>query len=448
MKINKLLFPYQIEGIQKALNILKNWNGVLIADEMGLGKTFTAINLMDNIINDPQSSILIVSPAAVKYNWKVEIEQYSLLDANEYKIIIIESGKTVIKKDKNKINIIICNYDLLFRPNVYKQLREIIFNLIIADESHYLKSVDTKRSKAFRCLKATKKILLSGTPMANRPIDLYGVLSALLSKKELVTLLGQYSTYQEYGKRYAGGRLITAPFARPFWDFTGASNLKELAMILHNSIMIRRTKKEVLTQLPDKTFNKVYLGEENKINSVKALANINVNDIMLMPVVGTLAETRHQLGLLKIKNSVQYIQEILEATDEKIVIFAYHTEVLEGLSKGLSKYKHVVYTGNTKSKDRQELVEQFQTDKDTRLFIGQIVAAGTGITLTASSHIIFVETSWGLTDFSQAVDRCHRIGQKENVLITLLTLKNSIDALVLKSLVKKTKVVTKVIDNV
>lgn len=459
---NPILFPYQKEGVQQALEILKVFNGVLIADEMGLGKTLTAINILDNLLTSRQgtSNILIVTPASVKYTWYYEFMKYSLLfdkDPEKFNIILVLKGSDEITTIEGKINIIICNYDLLHRPPTFRQIKRCKIDVLLADEAHYLKSIGTRRSEAvsmiisgnekYPALHTIYKIFLSGTPVANRPIEIWNLLKLLLSHK-MKNVFNTYSSYHEFGKRYANGRKLTLPFRGTHWDFTGASNLTELNLTLRQSIMIRRLKELVSIQLPQKLFKKVYLGEASSKHKklTKSLAQLEINDILLMPINNNLATARRELGTEKLPMSINYIKDILTSTDEKLVVFAYHRDVIDGLRKGLEEYQSVIYTGDTPTHSREMAVREFQNNKDTRLFIGQIIAAGTGITLTAASHIIFVETSWALTDFNQAVDRCHRIGQHKNVLITVLTLRGSIDALVLKALVKKNNIIERVVN--
>jgi hypothetical protein len=146
----------------------------------------------------------------------------------------------------------------------------------------------------------------------------------------------------------------------------------------------------------------------------------------------------------KLPDAITYIKDCLEQTD-KVVVFAHHIHIIDGLMDGLKEFNPVKVTGSVKNEDRQTAVDTFQTDKACRVFVGNIKAAGVGLTLTAASHVIFVEASWSPADIQQAADRCHRIGQKDNVTVDLLTISESIDSLVLHSVLTKMDVIDRII---
>jgi len=146
----------------------------------------------------------------------------------------------------------------------------------------------------------------------------------------------------------------------------------------------------------------------------------------------------------KLPDAITYIKDCLEQTD-KVVVFAHHIHIIDGLMDGLEEFNPVKVTGSVKNEDRQTAVDTFQTDKACRVFVGNIKAAGVGLTLTAASHVIFVEASWSPADIQQAADRCHRIGQKDTVTVDLLTISESIDSLVLHSVLTKMDVIDRII---
>jgi SWI/SNF-related matrix-associated actin-dependent regulator 1 of chromatin subfamily A len=216
--------------------------------------------------------------------------------------------------------------------------------------------------------------------------------------------------------------------------------------------MIRRTKAEVLPQLPPKIRTVIelqpvggmqrILRQEMDLYRARYLrvdsGAINWDD---------LSRVRHQTALAKVPLVVDYITEVLEGGVEKLVIFAHHRDVIMGLATSLSRFRPVTLTGETSPTDRQNAIDAFRTDPGVRLFIGNIVAAGTGITLTAASHCIFAELSWVPAELSQCEDRLRRIGTQDSVSVQHLVLDGSLDAMMVKVLLKKQRILDAVLDD-
>jgi SWI/SNF-related matrix-associated actin-dependent regulator 1 of chromatin subfamily A len=231
------------------------------------------------------------------------------------------------------------------------------------------------------------------------------------------------------------------------FDASGYSNLEELNFRLRSTIMVRREKKEVLTQLPDKSYQIIPLDADKKAKEICASLNkLNLDQLKEKPElgsVGEIAKLRHELAMAKIDDCVSHLKDVLE-DKQKLVVFAHHRAVIERLAEELKEFAPVVFDGSTSMTDKNKAVESFQNDSACRVFIGQIQSAGVGITLTAADTVVFVESSWVPGEVEQAVDRCHRIGQKNNVLAQFLTVSGSIDEIMLQSIVKKKSVINRV----
>jgi SWI/SNF-related matrix-associated actin-dependent regulator 1 of chromatin subfamily A len=285
---------------------------------------------------------------------------------------------------------------------------------------------------------------LSGTPILNRPIEIYPVLSWLLPQD------WPSDGYFDFAQRYCG-----AYHNRFGWDFSGASNLAELSNRLHSSVMIRRTKAQVLPQLPEKirtvvelypAFAEIKRTIKQELDAYEARF-LKVNHSLIN--WDDLARVRHQTALAKVPLIVQYVTEVLEGGVQKIVVFAHHRDVIAQLVDGLSSYHPVKLFGGMGPQDRQDSIDAFQRDPCVRVFIGNIQAAGNGITLApASSRCIFAELSWTPAEMTQCEDRLHRIGTKDSVHVQHLVLEGSLDAMMVKVLIKKQRILDAVLETV
>jgi SNF2 family DNA or RNA helicase len=224
------------------------------------------------------------------------------------------------------------------------------------------------------------------------------------------------------------------------FDVSGSSNEESLRDLL-NPVMLRMTKEQCI-DLPEKTYRVIELDlPVDKREKQFTQAQIERPDSIPFEAI---SDIRRMNAERKLDQSVSYIKDVLEQTD-KVVVFAHHTHIIAALEGALIVYSPVVLTGATKNDDRHAVVTRFQTDPTCRVFIGNIKAAGVGLTLTAASHVVFVESSWSPAELKQAGDRCHRIGQKNNVTIDLLSIGGSIDALILHSVLTKMGVIDNII---
>ncbi len=426
--------PFQRAGIAYALE----HTNTLIADEMGLGKTIQAVGMIN--ADTTLQKTLVICPASLKINWRRELEKWLTRPLT----IEIAGNKGFPAAD-----IVILNYDILKKYDA--EIKHVVWDLLVCDESHYLKSHTSARTqmvlgnkkKNIQPINAKRKLFLTGTPILNRPIELW--------------------TYCDGHETKWG------------WDVSGASHLDELQAKLRATCMVRRLKKDVLTELPPKRRQVIELPVNGLITQITAekntyqkyqemiaklktrvkvtQANKNIEEYnqavaelksLTLLAFTEIAKLRHKTALAKIPQVVSHIQDTLEQQD-KVVVFAHHRDVIEAIQMEFKEIS-VVLTGETSIEDRQKAVDQFQTDDKIKLFIGSIKASGVGITLTASSHVIFTELDWTPASISQAEDRTHRIGQTNSVLIQHLVLDGSLDSNMAKMLVEKQSIIDAAMD--
>jgi SNF2 family DNA or RNA helicase len=425
------LFPFQRHGLE----FLERKNGrALIADEMGLGKTVQALAYLQ--LHPELRPAIIICPASLKLNWAKEAERW------------MSSPRCEIIGGKNPYflngQIIIINYDVLY--DWVDTLRAIQPKVIITDECHYYKSNTTRRTKAIKKLAkgVPHFIALSGTPIINRPIEIYNAVN-LIDPDAL-------PTFWVYAQRYCGAR--HNGFG---WDFSGATNQQELHNRLIQSVMIRRLKQDVLRDLPDKVRSFVPIELNNASEYAKAeqdfirylLEKKGIQAAQKAKGAETLVkiETLKQLAVEgKLQQAINWIRDFLES-GEKLVVFAVHKSTMDYLMKEFPKIS-VKIDGSTTIPNRQKAVDMFQNDPNTQLFVGNIQAAGVGITLTKSSNVAFLELPWTPGALVQAEDRCHRIGQQDSVTIWFLLAAHTIEERIAHLLDSKRKVLDRVLDGV
>ena len=427
--------PYQRAGIAFGMNR----DAVLIGDEMGLGKTIQAIGIM-NCMDKPLT--LVVCPASLRLNWKREIEKWS---TEPTQIQVINGKKPIDPRAQDWImshrtNVVIVNYDVL---SAHKILRQVDWDLIICDEAHYIKNPKAARTKATIALAKTakKKVFLTGTPIPNRPIEAWTILNTLDPNT--------FRSWKYYAKRYCAG------FQGSFgWDVSGSSNLDELQSTLRSTIMVRRLKQEVLTELPAKRRQVVVLPANGAAKAVAAEnAAYEAAAAKLEPgedvPFEAMSEVRHEVAMAKIPYVIEHLKDALE-DGKPVVCFAHHRAVIEAIAEAFDNVATVtdgpcMVTGRTSMRDRDQAVIDFQAGK-AQLFIGNIQAAGVGLTLTASSTVIFAELDWVPGNVTQAEDRCHRIGQDSSVLVQHLVFDKSLDSRLVRTIIKKQGVINRALD--
>ena len=421
------LFPFQKAGVQ----FIENTNGkTLIADDCGLGKTVQAIAWA--LLHPNKRPILVVCPASLKLNWKREFEKWSSI-----KSYIVNSEDLKYQLPTTYTAYII-NYDIVEKAK--DQLSKMKFQIIILDESHYIKSIKAKRSKAvIELSKDIPHILaLTGTPSLNsRPIEMYTTLK-LLSPKN-------FGDYFGYASRFCGMRRT-----RYGLDVSGATNIQELSDKLRSTVMIRREKKDVLTELPDKTrvvvpqicdlkaYKKVENDLVNYLIESKNKSKLMAERISQVEQLAKVEYCKQEAVKAKMLLFIEWVKDFME-NGEKLVIFGHHKEFLDKLMLELKEYNPVKLVGGMTGEEKQKSVDTFQNDEKCKIFIGSITAAGIGITLTKASYMIFLELMFvpGLHD--QAEDRENRIGQKNACTVYYFLVENTIEFDIYELLQKKRK---------
>lgn len=430
--LKKNLFPFQKKGV----SIIESCGGrALLGDEMGLGKTIQALAWLH--LHPEKRPAVIICPAHLKLNWEKEIRD-TLPGKQNVQILFGVKNSEPLTGD-----IIIINYDILHK-GWEEEIIKYKPQVLIIDEAHYIKSNKALRTKSTKKLakKSPHVIALTGTPIVNRPIEGFNI--AQIIDKSI------FPDFWKYVHTYCGAK--HTGFG---WDFNGATNKEELHQILTNTIMIRRKKKDVLPDLPDKMYSYVpieisnngeyFEAEEDFIEYVRERKGRAAAEKAKGAEHLTKIEILKQLAVKgKMDHAVKWIHNFIE-DNGKLVIFATHRAVVERMMEEF-KGKAVKIDGSTSTKNRAEAVERFQTDDSARLFVGNIQAAGTGITLAAASAVAFLELPWTSGELSQAEDRCHRIGQKNTVNIYYLLANNTIEEKIARLLDQKKKVLDAVLD--
>lgn len=427
------LYPFQKQGVA----FIESREGkALIADDMGLGKTIQALAWLH--IHTEIRPALIVVPASVKLNWRKEALRFMDPEPG----ISILQGKTPDPYDVGD-DIVIINYDIVH--DWRDVLLEKPFKALILDEAHRTKNPKALRSAAVMRLarKIDNVIALTGTPILNRPIEIFNCLKMLRP--------AMFKSQWAFAKRYCD--LRHNGFG---WEMNGATNKEELHKILAEEVMIRRMKTEVLTELPDKQRIPMPVEIDNtkeyrraEMNFIAYLQDIDPKKASSAARAQVLAEIEglKQLALAgKIKECIKWIDDFLEDSEEKLVIFAVHHSAVDRLMEAYG-HKAVKIDGRIAQSKRQDIVDKFQEDPDTRLFVGNIQAAGEGITLTSASNCVFIELPWTPGALEQASDRIHRIGQEaDSVNIYYLIAEGTIEERMMRVLDAKRRVIQEVVD--
>ena len=430
-------FDHQIEGFNYGLT----HNAWLLGDEQGLGKTWQVINIalakknMDNY----KHCLIVCGVNGLKWNWVKEIHTHSNEDAYILGQRVNSRGKTVIGSNADKLAdikdidnlpyFIITNVESLRDDKIAGALNSLCadktIGMIAIDEVHKCKNPTSQQGKGILKLDADTKIAMTGTPLMNTPLDLYIILKWLgyerhsfYAFKNHFCIMGGYGGYQIMGYQHTD----------------------ELRAQL-DEIMLRRLKEEVL-DLPEKLFVDEYVEmdkEQSKIyQEILDDLRLNVDKIASTPnPLSQLIRLRQATGYTGILSSdiavsakLDRMEEIVEeavANGKKVVVFSNWTQITDEVVKRLRCYNPAVITGQTADDDRPTEENKFQNDKSCKVIIGTVGALGTGLTLTAGTVEIFLDEPWTAAMKNQAVDRCHRIGAKENVTVYTLLTKDTID---------------------
>ena len=419
-----------LEHQKEAVEKLAESRRFILADDMGLGKTTATIIAA---LETGSKKILIICPASLKINWQREIENYS-----DRPVYIAEG-----KKFSTESDFVIVNYDILknFHDTDPKKkngsiLNQSNFDLVILDEAHMISNPQAQRTKIINhFVKDIKRVwLLTGTPMTSRPMNYYNLLNIIESPVA--------QNWMAYAIRYCQGYQFMAG-RRKVWNVTGASNLEELRDRTSKQIL-RRLKEDVL-DLPDKIISPVYLRLKSKEyeelmgeyydwfdNKKDESSSLTVQFSKLMKVRKVIANE-------KTKQTIEFAENIIEQ-GKKVIIFTNFTDTLQTIYQHFGK-QAVYLDGSCSKPHRQNAVDEFQENDKIKVFVGNLKAAGVGLTLTAAEVVIMNDLSFVPAEHAQAEDRAYRYGQKSNVLVYYPLYENTIEGAVYDILNRKKEII-------
>ena len=437
------LFPYQQEGARW----LTSKSHALLADEMGLGKSAQAIAAVDALASP--NPTLVLCPAVARINWSREFAKFS---KHGWRGNVLLTGASAFDPSAPTT---ICSYDLATaNAAVLSSLSSVQWGSLILDESHYLKSTDTKRTlavlgKGGLVHRAVRTWALSGTPAPNYPNELWPVLYTFGATRLM---------YEQFVERYCVTR--HTPYGT---KICGGRNISELRARIAPWIL-RRRKAEVMTDLPPILFSGMVVeagpvpegyipaGDLESMAELepKVAARLDPDALPTAGAVNSEVRSWHRwVGLQKVEPVAELISAELAAGGyRKIVLFAVHRGVIAELKKRLAPFGAVSLHGGMTPEKRDASIRRFMSRDDCRVFIGQTTAAGTAISLTAAYQVVFVECDWVPATNQQAAMRVHRIGQTMPVTVRVIGLAGSLDERIQETLRRKTRVLTELFDPV
>lgn len=431
-KFNTILRDYQKEGINWFYFLRQYRFAGILADDMGLGKTLQALVLLEKEKNKDKPSI-VICPKTLLYNWQSEAEKFT----PDLKTLVIDGSpaeRQKMIKDVKKYDLLITGYATMQKDAEIYAKKKIKFNYCILDEAQFIKNHTTKNAQIVKKVDADFRLALTGTPLENSVSEIWSIFDFLMP--------GFLGSYNNFVKK----------FQTPIMKNNSAIALDNLRKKIA-CFMLRRTKKEVLKELPPKIeqVSHCHLEKAQNILYQEILANVkseimktveekgfNKSRIHILAGLTKLRQVcNHPVLLLKDKDYTKYesakLEMFLELIDEivenkkKVLVFSQFTKMLDILAKELDK-KNVGYNYlSGKTKNRQELVNDFNQNDEKRVFLISLKAGGTGLNLTSADNVIIFDPWWNPSVENQAIDRAHRIGQKNSVNVYRLITKGTIE---------------------
>jgi len=438
--IGKPLRAYQREGVDWFYFLRKYRFGGILADDMGLGKTLQALSLvaMNPVKNRPS---IVICPKTLLFNWEDEVTKFF---PKMKKLVISGSPaeRQALLKQAKKFDLIITSYPSVKRDEA--QYDKLKFNYCLIDEAQYIKNYRTQNAKSVKCIHADYRLALTGTPLENSVSEIWSLFDFVMP--------GFLGTSRTFGER----------FERPIMK-NGDHDALETLRKKTACFMLRRTKEHVLKELPSKIqqVSHCRLGDDQNILYQEILKNVkkDISDAVetrgfaksQIHILAGLTKLRqvcnHPVLLLKDKKHEKYssakLDLFLELVDEivssgrKVLVFSQFTRMLDILEKELDKkgIRHLYLSGKTKN--RKELVNEFNGDAGIPVFLISLKAGGTGLNLVSADTVIIFDPWWNPSVENQAIDRAHRIGQKKTVNVYRLIVKGTIEEKIVRLQAKK-----------
>lgn len=446
------LFPYQVLGAKW----LASQTTALLADPMGLGKTIQAISGAD--LADV-GRVVVVCPAVACTNWGREFSAWQRISRP---VVVVQGPKDIARIPAMGPVVVVMSWDRVRQAAYADPIKG--FGLLILDEAHYAKERSAKRTQAVlgpKCSRTgglsesvARVWALTGTPAPNHAAELWPIVHALAPHAIMSRSNNRPMDYWQFVNRFC--RTVDNGFGI---QIVGSKNQGQLKDALVGFVLRRRVE-DVLKDLPPIRYATVALdggvlatqvrdleASEEGAAIKKVLAATKDPDLKKLQALQThIASLRRLTELAKVPAIIDMLSGELESDLGKVVVFAQHRHSIEQLSRGFEKYGVVTIHGGVSAGARTEAIDRFQNDPTVRVFIGQLVAAGTAITLTAASNVVFASASWVPADNAQAAKRCHRIGQTRPVLVRFALLANSLDEQVTAVVRRKTAEIGMIFD--
>ena len=425
-KLNATLRDYQKYGYKWLKYLIDNNLGACLADDMGLGKTLQAIALLTNLHEEKKKKSMVIMPKSLIYNWENEIKKF----APKLKVGVYYGINRDFSSLK-KVDIILTTYGTI--RNDIENLLEHKFDLLILDESQNIKNINSQTTKAVLLLNAKKRVALSGTPIENNLLELYSLFRFLNPE--------MFGSVQRF----------TNSYILPIQKYSDTSTIEELKKKIY-PFLLRRVKKEVLEDLPDKIEKLVYVDMndehrrfyEERRKYYYSLLEKNTSsqgNFDKFFVLQAINELRHivsspELESKKIISSKKevLIENVVEAIENnhKVLVFVNYLSSIESICDSLkeNKIKYLKMTGQTK--DRQTLVDKFQNDSRYKVFVMTLKTGGVGLNLVSADTIFIYDPWWNTTVENQAIDRAYRLGQDKTVFAYKMIMRNTIEEKILK----------------
>jgi SNF2 family DNA or RNA helicase len=454
MPANKELWPFQ----RASLDYILERNQGLIADAPGLGKTPMAIVYANEI---GAKRVLVICPAAIRRQWMTKIKEWSTMPSTALIYPVFNSKNGIHPHAEWTV----MSFALARNPALVAAIAQSRYDLVIIDESHYLKDTEASQTRAIygqadgtyhwkrgqdplpsiasRCANV---LCLSGTPIVNRPLEAYTTSRALCWEAI------DYLSLDRFSKRYNPQKTIMLGQGKRAVD-EKVGRVRDLGNRMRGMFMARHAKRDVMHQLKVPRYEVVQMEETGEVKAAlrsESLLGINIDLLQTTndyTILGHIAQVRREMGIALAPQAADYAAMLLDGGEDKIVLFGWHIEVLDILQAKLQKYGVLRIDGSTTANRRQHYVELFQRDPAMRVMLGNIQSMGTGVDglQHVAAHVVLCEPSWTPGENQQAIDRLDRGGQTREVHADFLVAPGSISEKILVAALEKAQTIEKVL---